>query len=74
MSAVATGELLESFSPVTGRRLGAVEATAPGDVQRVVDEVAQVQPIWARCDRATAPATWSGPARRSWTTSTGSAT
>jgi acyl-CoA reductase-like NAD-dependent aldehyde dehydrogenase len=38
---------LESFSPATGERLGSVAAIAPQDVQRVVDEVAQVQPFWA---------------------------
>ena len=48
MSVATAAELLESFSPATGRRLGGVEQTAPGDVQRVVDEVAQVQPIWAQ--------------------------
>ena len=48
MSVATAAEVLESFSPATGRRLGGVEQTAPGDVQRVVDEVAQVQPIWAQ--------------------------
>ncbi len=40
--------LLESFSPTSGERLGAVATTPPQDVQSVVDEVAQVQPIWAQ--------------------------
>jgi succinate-semialdehyde dehydrogenase/glutarate-semialdehyde dehydrogenase len=48
VSVATAAEPLESFNPTTGRRLGAVEQTAPGDVQRVVDEVAQVQPIWAQ--------------------------
>ena len=38
---------LESFSPIDGRRLGAVPATGPEDVQSVVEEVARVQPFWA---------------------------
>jgi succinate-semialdehyde dehydrogenase/glutarate-semialdehyde dehydrogenase len=39
---------VESFNPATGERLGAVPALEPGDVQRVVDEVAEVQPFWAQ--------------------------
>jgi succinate-semialdehyde dehydrogenase/glutarate-semialdehyde dehydrogenase len=39
---------LESFNPATGALLGSVAATAPGDVQAVVDEVAKVQPFWAQ--------------------------
>ena len=38
---------LESFSPIDGKRLGAVPATRPDDVQSVVDDVADVQPYWA---------------------------
>src|SRR5919201_4795363 len=38
---------LESFSPIDGRRLGAVPATGPEGVQSVVEEVAGVQPFWA---------------------------
>jgi succinate-semialdehyde dehydrogenase/glutarate-semialdehyde dehydrogenase len=38
---------LESFSPATGELLGSVATVAPGEVQEVVDEVAQVQPVWA---------------------------
>jgi acyl-CoA reductase-like NAD-dependent aldehyde dehydrogenase len=38
---------LESFSPIDGRRLGAVETVAPGGVQAIVDDVAEVQPYWA---------------------------
>jgi len=36
---------LESFNPATGDLLGTVPATAPDDVQAVVDAVAQVQPF-----------------------------
>jgi acyl-CoA reductase-like NAD-dependent aldehyde dehydrogenase len=46
---------LQSFSPTTGERLGSVPITPPDDVQRVVDDVAQVQPFWAQltlADRA----------------------
>jgi acyl-CoA reductase-like NAD-dependent aldehyde dehydrogenase len=39
---------LESFSPLDGRRLGAVRALTPEDVQPVVDDVAAVQPFWAQ--------------------------
>jgi acyl-CoA reductase-like NAD-dependent aldehyde dehydrogenase len=42
----ATG-ILESFSPIDGRRLGAVATVAPEEVQAVVDDVAAVQPFWA---------------------------
>ena len=48
-------EQLESFSPATGERLGAVPITAPQEVQSVVDAVAIVQPFWAQlrlADRA----------------------
>ncbi len=38
---------LESFSPIDGKRLGAVPAIAPDEVQAVVDDVAGVQPYWA---------------------------
>ena len=38
---------LESFSPIDGRRLGAVPTIAPEQVQAVVDDVAEVQPFWA---------------------------
>ena len=39
---------LESFSPTTGERLGAVPTVAPADVAGVVAEVAEVQPFWAQ--------------------------
>jgi succinate-semialdehyde dehydrogenase/glutarate-semialdehyde dehydrogenase len=38
---------LESFSPLDGRRLGAVPTVRPEEVQSVVDDVASVQPFWA---------------------------
>src|ERR671922_2064809 len=46
--AVAAQDTLESFSPTTGEHLGTVPIVAPGAVQAVVDEVAQVQPFWAQ--------------------------
>ncbi len=46
-SPVQTKGRLESFSPVDGRPLGAVETITPGQVQAVVDDVAEVQPFWA---------------------------
>ena len=46
MESAATAQL-ESFSPIDGRRLGAVPTVAPEDVQAVVDDVAAVQPFWA---------------------------
>src|SRR2546421_11232665 len=39
---------LESFSPLDGARLGAVETIRPEQVQSVVDDVASVQPFWAQ--------------------------
>ncbi|MBA2631228.1 MAG: aldehyde dehydrogenase family protein [Thermoleophilaceae bacterium] len=46
---------LESFSPLDGKRLGAVPTVTPAEVQSVVDDVAGVQPFWAQlplADRA----------------------
>src|SRR4029078_7235110 len=43
---------LESFNPATGERIGAVETTAPEEVQGVVDAVAKVQPFWAQLSLA----------------------
>jgi len=37
---------LDSFNPATGELLGSVETAAPGDVQGVVDDVAEVQRFW----------------------------
>ncbi len=39
---------LESFNPATGELVGAVPTLTPGDVQAVVDDVAEVQPFWAQ--------------------------
>src|SRR6185436_4716176 len=39
---------LESFSPLDGKRLGAVPTVTPAQVQSVVDDVASVQPFWAQ--------------------------
>jgi succinate-semialdehyde dehydrogenase/glutarate-semialdehyde dehydrogenase len=41
-------DLLESFNPATGARLGSVAITAPEDVADVVDGVAKVQRFWAQ--------------------------
>ena len=46
-AATATSQL-ESFSPATGERLGAVPSPPPSEVQAVVDAVAKVQPFWAQ--------------------------
>jgi succinate-semialdehyde dehydrogenase/glutarate-semialdehyde dehydrogenase len=48
MALTAATAQLESFSPATGERLGAVEVTPPEEVQAVVDAVAKVQPFWAQ--------------------------
>ncbi len=48
MGTTAATERLDSFNPATRERLGAVEVTAPDDVQTVVDAVAKVQPFWAQ--------------------------
>jgi acyl-CoA reductase-like NAD-dependent aldehyde dehydrogenase len=48
MQSVTAVAQLESFNPATGELVGAVQTTAPGDVQGVVDAVARVQPAWAR--------------------------
>jgi len=45
-------QLLESFNPATGERLGVVPVTEPADVPEVVDAVATVQPFWARLSLA----------------------
>src|SRR2546425_10476934 len=39
---------LESFNPATGERIGAVPTVTPGQVQAIVDDVAEVQPLWAQ--------------------------
>src|SRR5437867_2698072 len=46
---------LESFNPATGEPIGSVVTIKPGQVQAVVDDVAEVQPFWAQlalADRA----------------------
>lgn len=46
---------IDSVSPIDGRRLGSVVATAPGDVPAAVAEAAEVQHLWAQlryADRA----------------------
>ena len=43
----AAADVLESFNPLDGTRLGSVPLTPPDQVQAVVDDVAQVQPFWA---------------------------
>jgi acyl-CoA reductase-like NAD-dependent aldehyde dehydrogenase len=48
MEAATQPALLESFNPATGERIGSVPITAPEGVQRVVDDVAEVQPFWAQ--------------------------
>src|SRR5919201_3237154 len=43
---------LESFNPATGELVGSVETIKPGQVQAVVDDVAEVQPFWAQLSLA----------------------
>jgi acyl-CoA reductase-like NAD-dependent aldehyde dehydrogenase len=43
---------LESFNPATGELVGTVETIKPGQVQAVVDDVAEVQPFWAQLSLA----------------------
>ncbi len=38
---------LVSRNPASGAEIGSVAVTPPGDVQRVVAEIAKVQPLWA---------------------------
>ncbi len=47
MPGTATAEL-QSLNPATGELLGSAPVTPPDDVQRVVGEVAKVQPFWAQ--------------------------
>jgi acyl-CoA reductase-like NAD-dependent aldehyde dehydrogenase len=39
---------LDSVNPATGQVLGSVQVTPPDEVERVVDDVAKVQPFWAQ--------------------------
>src|SRR5437763_1589730 len=48
MATVAAPRPLDSFSPLTGERVGSVPTLRPEDVQAVVDDVASVQPFWAQ--------------------------
>jgi acyl-CoA reductase-like NAD-dependent aldehyde dehydrogenase len=48
MTTVAAPTALDSFSPLTGERVGSVPTVRPEDVQAVVDDVASVQPFWAQ--------------------------
>ena len=48
MSATAGTNVLESRSPTTGELIRSVRVTASDAVAGVVDEVAQVQPVWAQ--------------------------
>lgn len=43
---------LESFNPATGELIGSVETIAPAEVQAVVDDVAEVQPLWGELSLA----------------------
>jgi acyl-CoA reductase-like NAD-dependent aldehyde dehydrogenase len=48
MGITETGGRLESFSPATGERVGAVATVSPSQVAAIVDDVAAVQPFWAQ--------------------------
>ncbi|HEX4720822.1 MAG TPA: aldehyde dehydrogenase family protein, partial [Thermoleophilaceae bacterium] len=48
MATVAAPASLDSFSPLTGERIGSVPTLRPEEVQAVVDDVASVQPFWAQ--------------------------
>jgi len=47
VQAAAAAPQLESFSPATGERLGAVAVSTARDVAGAVDQAATVQPLWA---------------------------
>jgi succinate-semialdehyde dehydrogenase/glutarate-semialdehyde dehydrogenase len=42
------GATTDSYSPLTGEKIGSVPALSASDVQAVVDDVASVQPFWAQ--------------------------
>jgi succinate-semialdehyde dehydrogenase/glutarate-semialdehyde dehydrogenase len=46
--ATASSAELQSFNPATGELLGSAPTITPGEVQAVVDDVAEVQPFWAQ--------------------------
>src|SRR5881392_1123906 len=48
MATIAAPKTLDSFSPLTGERIGSVPTLQPQEVQAVVDDVASVQPFWAQ--------------------------
>ncbi len=43
---------LDSFNPASGELIGSVETIEPADVQGVVDDVAEVQPLWGELSLA----------------------
>jgi succinate-semialdehyde dehydrogenase/glutarate-semialdehyde dehydrogenase len=45
-------ESLESFNPATGELIGSVETIAPGDVEGVIADVAEIQPFWGELSLA----------------------
>jgi acyl-CoA reductase-like NAD-dependent aldehyde dehydrogenase len=47
-TASTPAELLESFSPIDGKRIGVVPSTPPKALQSLVNDVAAVQPFWAQ--------------------------
>ena len=47
MATLTAPKTLDSFSPLTGERVGSVPTLQPEEVQAVVDDVASVQPFWA---------------------------
>ena len=48
MATITAPKSVESFSPLTGERIGSVPALTPDEVQAVVDDVASAQPFWAQ--------------------------
>ena len=48
MATITAPKTLDSFSPLTGERIGSVPTLQPDEVQAVVDDVASVQPFWAQ--------------------------
>jgi acyl-CoA reductase-like NAD-dependent aldehyde dehydrogenase len=48
----AVVNVLESFNPATGAKIGEVPTITPDEVQGVVDDVARVQPAWAELSLA----------------------
>jgi succinate-semialdehyde dehydrogenase/glutarate-semialdehyde dehydrogenase len=47
-TARAKSKPLDSLSPATGELIGSVETVSPAQVQKIVDDVAEVQPFWAQ--------------------------